>query len=524
MRRASSVAIVVAVCAAACPLPAQRQDQPRGQQRGLTASEDIKIPSDQEGREELGLTLRDALRIGRLNNLSLKVNTLAPFQLAEGVRIEEAFFEPEFFAGIDYSDADNAPRNIFQPSIKRETLSTNLGFRQQLVTGALYSISMTPVRLRQTTDVAGFPEQLNTNDITLRVTQPLLRGAWTDQSLAGVRTAEANLASGRSRFERQVQDTLLAIVRAYWELKYAREDYRVVYQSLELAREQLRITNERIRVRELAERDRVSDEADVARREEALIRADNEIRLREDLLRQLLFDDRDGQLWERNLRPVSPIEGDFRTPDIDWREAARTALRLRPDIAALRSDVRAAEIAFDSAERNVLPQLDLVGSAGSETVQNSSSDALRDVFNLGFPSWSVGLQFVMPIGNNAARGARDQAMLALEAARRTLYAAEVDVTREVREALRDLATFSESIRAGTESVRLAATTLETEQERLRVGRGTAFEVQQRNQELLEARERLLRNQLDYRTSESRLLYVQGVLQAPGSSASATGDR
>src|SRR5690606_3020491 len=115
----------------------------------------------------------------------------------------------------------------------------------------------------------------------------------------------------------------------------------------------------------------------------------------------------------------------------------------------------------------------------------------------------------------AARAARDRAMLALEQTRRRLFAAELDVAREVRSALRDLATLSESIRASRESVRLAESQLDTERERLRVGRGTILEVQARNQELLEARQRLLRNQLDYRISESRLLFVQGILQVPG---------
>ena len=64
-----------------------------------------------------------------------------------------------------------------------------------------------------------------------------------------------------------------------------------------------------------------------------------------------------------------------------------------------------------------------------------------------------------------------------------------------------------------ESERLAETNLETEQVKQRVGASTAFEVQRRNQELREARSRLLRNQLDYRTAESRLLYAQGLLEA-----------
>jgi outer membrane protein TolC len=93
-----------------------------------------------------------------------------------------------------------------------------------------------------------------------------------------------------------------------------------------------------------------------------------------------------------------------------------------------------------------------------------------------------------------------------------LHGATLDVTREVREALRRITTLGQSILATTESVRLAITNLETEQVKQRVGSSTAFEVQRRNQELREARGRLLRNQLDYRTAESRLLYVQGLLQ------------
>ena len=94
-----------------------------------------------------------------------------------------------------------------------------------------------------------------------------------------------------------------------------------------------------------------------------------------------------------------------------------------------------------------------------------------------------------------------------------MHGATLDAQKDVRESLRRLRTLGQSIRATEESVRLAETNLETEQVKLRVGASTAFEVQRRNQELRAARGRLLRNQLDYRTAESRLLYVQGLLQA-----------
>jgi outer membrane protein TolC len=105
-------------------------------------------------------------------------------------------------------------------------------------------------------------------------------------------------------------------------------------------------------------------------------------------------------------------------------------------------------------------------------------------------------------------------MLEVERQRRLVHALSLDIVRDVRDAARALHTLAQSIQASSESVRLAATNLETEQINLRVGASTAFEVQRRNQDLREARGRLLRNQLDYRIAESRLLHAQGLLDAP----------
>ncbi len=482
-----------------------------------TRTSDIKIPSDHEGRAVLDLRLVDALRLGRLSNIDLKSDELVPYQRSEDLRIENAFFEPEFFADASVDRTKTAARNIYSPSIDRETYSGSMGLRQRVVTGGQVELKYAPMRTRQSTSASGFPDRIYTSDLDFSLTQPLLRGAWTDYTLRNVHTAEANFSAAQSRFQRTVQDTLLAIVEAYWELTFAREDYRVSYQALELAQEQLRITNERIRVRDLAERDRVSDEADVARRQEELIRAENQIRFREDELRRLLFDDHDGRLWNRNLRPISPIDTKFEDRGDDWRQVAREALRTRPDVSALRADVRVSEVAMQASERDLMPGLDLVGKYGSNGTSLGGDSFLgswENASSLDNPSWSLALQFSMPIGNNAALGARDRAQLTLERSRRQLYSSELDVAKEVRDALRNLRTLAESVKASAESVRLADTVLDTERERLKVGRGTIFEVQQRNQELQEARRRLLRNKLDYRKAEATLEHVRGTLEIP----------
>ena len=474
----------------------------------------IPIPTDLTGGEPLDVRLDDALRLGRKNNLPLRAAELTPLLRAHDVRVAEGFFEPELFGRAELSESKSPSSNVFQPEIVRRTVGGELGLRQRIATGALYEFAFTPLRLRQSASISGFPSQLYTLELSGRVTQPLLRGAWTDSALYDVHAAEESVTGAQARFGQSVQDTLLQVVVAYWELVFAREDWLVNAQALELANEQLRITNERIRVRELAERDRVFDEADVARRREALIRAENEIRRREDELRELLFGERDEQLWTRGIRPVTPIEVEFVSPVDDWREAATAALANRPEIVAARSDVRAAELAWDESSRGMLPQLDLVGEYSTDGTRTTSPDAWRDATDLEYPDWRLGLEFAIPLGNTSARAARDRALVALEQTRRQLNSLEIVVLREVRTALRDLATLAESVRAARESQRLAETQLDTARELLRVGRGTIFEVQQRNQELLDARRRLLRNQLDYRIAESRLQHSRGALTVP----------
>jgi outer membrane protein TolC len=479
---------------------------------------EVVIPVDQEaeqrGQQVMELTVEQALRLGRVNNIELRAAELVPAQVSTDLLSAQAIFQPELYGDLGYTESQSPQRNLFQPSVERKTLDATIGWRQRVVTGGLFDLAYSPTSLKQISSSNAFPDQQYSSVWSISYTQPLLRGAWTDYNLARIRAATHELRRSEQQFERQVQDTLLAIVDAYWNLAFSRENYRVVLAALAVAREQLRITQERIRVRELAPRDRIADEAEVARRQEELIVADYDIRAQQDSLRRLLFDDQRGQLWRQNLRPVSPIAIIPEATELPWQEYADAAIQDRPDLKALRNDVAAAEQDLLEAERDQLPGLDLVGGYSSDGVRDQFSDAWADSIEQRFPDWSLRLQFSIPVGNQAAKARRQRAELEFERRRRVLYGAMMDVTQEVREAVRQLAALAQSIHASGESVRLAESNLETEQVKLRVGASTAFEVQRRNQELREARSRHLRNQLNYRVAESRLLHARGVLRLP----------
>jgi outer membrane protein TolC len=488
---------------------ARAQDDP-----AVQAAKQAPIPVDVEaetaGAPIKPLSLGEALRAGRGGNVALRAASLLPEQARMDLLFAEAGFVPELVGGVGVAESKAPQRNAFAPSVRSQGIDGRIGWRQRVVTGGLFDLAFQPSRV-DTESSGAFPANQFTSEWVANYRQPLLRGAWSDYWLAPINTARYRVNQAEQDYERAVQDTLLAIVEAYWNLVFVRENWRVVLTALAVAEEQLRITDERIRVQALAPRDRVADEAEVALRREQLIVAENAIRTREDDLRKLLFDGGDRGLWRTNVRPTSPIVVEPKVDDLRFEPLVEVALANRPDVRALRSSVAAAEVSLVQFERDTLPSLDLVGGYSSDGVRDEFGAAWSDSFDQQFPDWSVRLEFAIPLGNQAARSRAQQAALEVERQRRLLHAAIIEVSAEVREAVRSLQTLAQSIRASGESVRLATVNLETEQVKLQVGSSTAFEVQRRNQDLLEAKVRLLRNQLDFRAAESRLLHAQGLL-------------
>ncbi|MCK5941630.1 MAG: TolC family protein, partial [Planctomycetes bacterium] len=210
------------------------------------------LPVDEEA-ERLGapikeMTLEEALLRGRQWNVGIKTAELLPEQARLDLVFAESGFQPEFYGSGGYSSSESPRRNAFQPSVKSETIDATVGWRQRVITGGLFDLAFEPSRFESDGGGGFFPSRQFSANWQASFRQPLLRGAWTDYNLAQVTGARYRLSQAHHDFDRTVQDTLLQIVQAYWELEFARQNWRVVNSALAVAEEQLRITLERIRV------------------------------------------------------------------------------------------------------------------------------------------------------------------------------------------------------------------------------------------------------------------------------------
>lgn len=504
-------------CAALAVLP-RAQDRatptPEAGRKAPAAQARPKIPTDRRDGDKLRLGLADCLLLGDTANVDLRLSRLQVLQAAQDVNVADAIFEPELFAEAEWARAESPPRNTFQPSVTSTIYRGSIGLRKRVVTGGTLELAFNPRYTDQKVNSTfAFPTKFYSGAVSFTLSQPLLRGAWTDYTLADLRAAKHEERARRSDQLRTRQTVLEQVVSAYYELVFARENWVVRYQGLELAREQLRNTEKKIELGDLAPLDIVADQADVSKKEEDLITAEVAILDAEDALRRLVLPFKEAEDWDVVILPTDDLGGQDPTLRIPpFEEALENARKHRPDLEASRRRVASATQDLLQSRRDLLPGLDLTAIYSSAAQANTFGQLQRDLTQSDFPAYVVRLGFSLPLGNLAAQSRYRKSKLAVEQAQSGLQVLLVDIHMGVREGVRALRTLEKRIAATRESVRLAVSNLDAEQKRLELGTQTQFEVQRRNQELEDARTRLIRDRLDYRMAWFHLLTAMGRME------------
>ena len=161
--------------------------------------------------------------------------------------------------------------------------------------------------------------------------------------------------------QRQVRQDVERRVRdAYWDLVLTIEELDVAEKGLELVTEQLARERRRVEVGVGTEVEVLEAQAQVARREEALLRAEVNVRGAEDALKQVLFPGTDAEVWETRLTPETALpESASSTGLAGWTDTLTVAIENRPNIQQQRLSIEIAELRYDFAKNDARVGLDL---------------------------------------------------------------------------------------------------------------------------------------------------------------------
>jgi outer membrane protein len=456
--------------------------------------------NDANDPRAMRLTLDEAIRTAAERNLGVAIQSYQYREAGYDARGTYGIFDPLAFADASAASSERPLLTTIE-SPKTDNIFTSVGVNQTIPTGGVWSVNFNNGRNESSSSVATVGEAFS-SDIGFDFTQPLMRNFGVDVTRRFINIARNNLGISREEFRNVLTQTTLAVEMAYWDLIFARQNLEVKQQSRSLAADQERITQIRIDVGASAPLDILQPRVAIATREEEVITAEARIRDAEDRLRRLM--NLAPEEWDRPIIPAATIE--FQPVSVDAEAAVAQAWERRPEVQQLRLGTDIRRIQHMYARNQVRPRLDfrleygLAGLGGDEIIRDDNGapigvrqggygDAIEQVYGFDFPSWTVGLNFGLPIRNISARSEAKRAELELERSQADEQRLRQDIALDVRQSVRDIDTLARQIAATRAARDAAERNLEAERRRYENGMTTNFNVLEVQQQLSDARSR-----------------------------------
>ena len=310
------------------------------------------------------------------------------------------------------------------------------------------------------------PAQQGTTRLSLSYTHPLMRGTGLAYNTALTVLAQIDTGVATDEFHRQLQSHLLEVTRAYWGLSLERSVLVQKRASLARAEEIARRLTLRREIDAVASQIARADAAVAARRAD-LVRSEAAVRNAEGRVRALVNDPALGGLGgglgaggDVELIPTD-VPSEQLIP-VSVPAAVEVAIRHRPEISQSMRQIRAACVRCDMSENELLPVLNLVteGYVSGLRGQGDVAQSFGDQFSAGRPSYSVGLQFEMPLGNRVARARNARRRMELRQLRNQYRTTLETLSLEVEVAARELQTAGLEMDAKREAKRAAEVQLD----------------------------------------------------------------
>jgi len=376
--------------------PQNRTDEGLGLLRPADVTRPVLKTSRDEktGKTRVLLSLQEAVTRALANSLDIRVVSFDPAISREEMVQAAAEFDYIVFGQLEYDVVDEQTLSLFGGG-ERFTREWKAGMRQKTVTGATWELAWT---MTHTFDTSGFTTQQRTYDnrTVLSVTQPLLRDAWPEFNLAGVRIARLNRRISMQEFRRRVEEIITQVISAYWQLIQVRREWIIQKELLDRTIQ----TRDRIGKRRKVDATDVEfkqSQAAVETRRAGLIAAEKLIGDAQDRLSRLLSDSQLNMLGDCEILPTT--EANSERVRLDETDQLVAALEFSPVLAQLRMAIAVADINVRVAKNQALPKLDLTASTTVQGLGGSAHEARENLETGDFVGYNIGVLLEYPIGN-----------------------------------------------------------------------------------------------------------------------------
>ncbi|MCX5885106.1 MAG: TolC family protein [Proteobacteria bacterium] len=492
--------------------------------------------SDQPGLKIEGnkaaLSLKSLTILALKNNLDIAVESYNPQSRAEDIVQAWAPFDTTLKTQYkkDRSVTQTGTVLAGATDLKQENYTYDLSLTKKFLTGTETIFTYTMKESKSNATFASFYPQYNANWL-LSLTQPLLKDFGLKVQKSQIRIASLNKGISDEQFKQTVIDILNSVQTNYWNLFFRIKDLEAKERSLERAKDFLKNTKLRIQAGALAPIEVYQAEAEVATREQQVIVAKFAVKTVEDNLKKALNIYEKDEYLNLEIVPAEEPKTDIEAPP--FPDTYKIAIEKRPDYLQAKTDIEAKNIQVTYTKNQLFPRLDIIASVGTSGLSGqpqplpefmggtgeaatspytgSAKDAFAHLDDGDFYTYTIGLKLEFPLENHNAKSQFSKAKIETAKALTNLKNIENTIINEVKQAIRDVDTSKELIRATQSSLKSAQEKLKAEQKKYDVGLSTIFDLLQYQSDLATAESNYALALSEYNKSLSNLAKVKGTL-------------
>lgn len=394
------------------------------------------------------------------------------------------------------------------PTVTGYSASYSGSYTQLLPSGTSFFVSLNGLRASSTQQSLLFNPDVATR-MSMGFNQPLLSGLGLKPNRRFLLVARNNENVSGAIFQNQLQQTIVQVENAYWDMAQFQENVKVAEDSLAAAQRLYDNSKRQAEVGALAPLDVVSAQSAVAASERDLVVARTNFQIQEITLKNLLSKRIDSDLESAEIVTTDPLP-EPRDSDIpSVQDALADAYRNRPDLKTAQMNVQNEQISTQFTANNLLPTGNVFGQYASTGLQGNcivtakatcntrgvplgtvipsgTSASLTQMVQGAFPEESVGFALTLPIKNRAAQADNLRAQFELQQAQISLQSLRNQAELTIRQAMIGLVQGKAQEEAAHQAAILAQQSLDAEQKKLGVGASTFYNVVLRQRDLTTA--------------------------------------
>jgi outer membrane protein TolC len=287
------------------------------------------------------------------------------------------------------------------------------------------------------------------------------------------------------------------VISAYWDLVLAERSVAITQQSLDLARERLRVTTIGADGGKIPRSEIPAVLQIIATREEDVLNGELGVLDRSIVLRRAA-----GMpigAGELGLRVATDL--DTKDEPIDLGQLVERAYAASPELAQLAKQDASATIDIEVTENGLLPQLDAALSFGPTGSASTFGESWKNLVELKTISIGGSLTFSQSLGQNAVRGrAREQRELKQKLVVNA-FDLRAQIAQTMTRAVAQIELARRRVMLSQRAIDLANENIKIETDRFNLGKSTNFDVLNRLEDLRQAELRKSQALIDWHKAE-----------------------